>query len=623
LATACVFTLLVQLPRIDDPFMIEEDFRNYHWIYRYQDPELFPDESLDWRDVIEVEAGPRLLIWESASPGYSLLFRIASSVLDPVLFSKLMAFPLMLLAVYYAYRIGEQLAGKGLALALSLTFVVLNLASSTELSVAGGLHRSFSMPILFGLIYYLMQARYIAAALFVFLSGIIYAPILPICALSYVLSCVSLRENSHWRLQIHWRDLTPLLISILLVMIALSPMLISQVRRAQEGIGSSYGGGVLADPNRQEGGRGQLFTLFPFIGRGGITTNGEDAFHLLVLAILAALTWLLRRSKAILVPPVLVKLFYASLIGFVVAWLAALTTSSFLLYLPSRHTRASFFAILLIFVMINARETLNEAAAWVVVNRRRLIWYVIPVALTAVSFAFFLPDAGGRNAMIFRGPAIRVMMVALTAVFIILAGFSARKGSDDSTDLSPAKTMTLSRRTWVALSLILAVLSLVYINLIQPSFHSPTQSAKSLFAYLETLPVDAMIAGNPCNLTDIPFYAKRSVLFNCERFPPDDELIIDTLTAYYSEDGREIYDFCHKYGVTHLVVNENTFTPDFLARETYFFEPYNSVLAPIVASHTQFALNQVPEEAKLFQVEDVFVAACNTATFGLSNNTAS
>jgi hypothetical protein len=138
--------------------------------------------------------------------------------------------------------------------------------------------------------------------------------------------------------------------------------------------------------------------------------------------------------------------------------------------------------------------------------------------------------------------------------------------------------------------------------------HVP-QEEQALLGFLETLPKDVLLAGSPCALDNVPLFAKRQILFSCEQTGKDD-LMRQALKAYYAEDGRAVVDFCQRYRIDHLVVDLETYSKEYLARDKLFFEPYNRELLAHIAGRDTFALAQVPDDVKAFQWGDLFVVPC-------------
>jgi hypothetical protein len=615
LVTAILVVLWIQLPLILNPNTIAEDLRSMPWVHQYQEPDLFPMVQFDYAAVENFQIGSWTFVNETSAPGYSLLFQLVSYIIPPALFSKLLAFPLMLTSVYYLFRIGEKISSRKTALALSFVFIVLISASHSEISVLYGLHRSFAVPLTFALIYYLMESHYRRALLTLFLTGVIYLPSFPVALITFVLCLTTIREGEKWQIKINWRVFAELVFVVLLVIIAISPTFLLLVDNAAEGIDSanSENEHLLNDPLFQAGGRRPFWTVFPIIGRLGLTTSAQDGLILIFLFIFALLVLIVRRSQITKMPPVLMKLLYASLIGYTLAWLAILITSSLLLYLPSRHSRLGLFIFLLVFVAINIQETLRIVARWLFRNQKRLIWYLLPLAAIAVGFAFFLPDSG-ETKVDFRGPVMSIVLIGLTVLLFILVYFLRRRQEDDTNPIARQSTVLPGRLTLGIMAGVGIILSLFFVRVITAGeFYTPSSESLLLYDYVEMLPKDVLLAGSPCVLDNIPFYSKRSVLFSCKRYPEEDApLILDSMRSNYASDGEQIYSFCRDYGVTHLAIDQDTLQLDFVNEGDYFFEPYNSILAPELTGRTDFALNNVPEDKKLFQIDSVFVIPCDS-----------
>ncbi len=622
LTIAMLFVLWVQLPRILDPYAIEEDLRNLNYLQRQTNPELYPTFDFAEFRVIDVSLGSKILIIETSSPGFSLLYQLGSIFFSPILFSKLLAFPLMFAAIFFIHRIGERLGGEGMALALSLTFTILIITSTSEISILSGLHRAFALPILLGLIYFLLEKKYRWAMMMLFLNGIFYLPTFPVALMTFAFCLVNLRENERYRVRIHWRPLFEFLVVVLLVIIAVSPTILFQLDGAQEATSPNVTNEeqhLLDDPQYQKGGRRPLFIITPIIGRGGLTTSAQDGFHLMLLLFFAIMILLIRRSKITRPPSVLMKMLYASFLGFFLAWISIFLTNSFLLYLPSRHTRIGLFLFLLIFVVINIQETLRIAVGWVMDRRQQLIWYLLPLLLVVLGLVFLLPDSEESERLDFRGPVVSALLIGLTVLLFGLVLIVHKRRQQEPVVVMKEKNVALpSRLNWLILGFVLLVGSLFYVGFMLNDLHSPEEEAVQLFEYVETLPIDVLIAGSPCALDGVPFYGKRMVLFSCERYLPDQQMILDELEAYYADKGEQIYAFCREYGVTHLVVDEETLLPEYVSEGDYFFEPFNSILAPELRHRTKFVLNHVPEEQKLFQVGSIFIVSCDSSLIELS-----
>jgi hypothetical protein len=153
---------------------------------------------------------------------------------------------------------------------------------------------------------------------------------------------------------------------------------------------------------------------------------------------------------------------------------------------------------------------------------------------------------------------------------------------------------------------------LIYAPLItRISFLDPEPPERQLLSFLETLPKDALLAGTPCALDDVSLFAKRQILFSCEHIRPDEPLMREALKMYYTDNPQEIANFCRKHSVNYLVIDQHTYSDEFLEQGEIFFEPFNQEVLSDIAGQKSFTLAQVPNDLKIFQSGDYFVVPCD------------
>jgi hypothetical protein len=603
LAAALLMLLIVQLPRLVDPHMIDEDFRNLYYVHRYSDPELFRYDPALGYQIAEIQIGSSTLIMHKLSPVYGLLFAAAAPSVEPILFAKLMAFPLLLLAVYYMFRITETILSPRGALQLSLFFGALLLLSNVSFGVVSGLQRSFMVPIILALVYYLRGGQYWAAAVALVVS-VIYPPAFLLAVATYGLAVLN-PSPSGWRDAIRWQQIVPLLVSGVIGVLTLLPAF-SAVPNPDGGKAvettASYS---LLEPMLQEDGRYPLFGDFPLIGAGGLIDSGMDGLVTVVLVCLTASCWLTLRPHHRRLPPYLWRLFWASMICFALSWLAILVTSTIALHMPSRYTRFPIFFMALLFVWLNGREAIRAGARWAKGQGTRLLIYLALPVIGALAIILTRPLSSG----------FKLLFAVLLVALIALAVFSALRPASNPD--RPATRSVKSSGTGVAsfwpaaANLALFVLMLLLVNFFDPGLYSPPEEDLELLRFIETLPVDSVIAGNPCSLNNVPLFARRPILFSCETPNYDPQTMMDGMLAYYAQSGQEVADFCLEYSVDYLVVDEIAFTQEKLHSGKYLFEPFDSQLKLLTANRTQFALNQISDDAKLYANGSRFVISCD------------
>ena len=95
---------------------------------------------------------------------------------------------------------------------------------------------------------------------------------------------------------------------------------------------------------------------------------------------------------------------------------------------------------------------------------------------------------------------------------------------------------------------------------------------RPLYTALAATPKDAVIAGHPNLMDNIPTFAQRRALVIYKLAHPwsrgyweiIEPRLHDLFTAYYAADPQEVVAFCRKYGIAFLIVDDRHFTPAFL-----------------------------------------------------------
>jgi hypothetical protein len=601
----------LQSPRLGDDFRVDEDFRAFYWMNKFQDPALFPNHTVGYT-LLRLPWGDVPVTFYSL--GYGLLFYAASFAIPPILLSKLLPFGLMPLTVWYLFEFGQASHQRRTDIVLALVFLFFNLASSSSISIANGLQRSFAATLIIALLYYLQRQKYLAAALVMVLSALIYAPM---CALGLATWAVFILKMN-WPLKLSWPRAggAGYWVGVLGVGLALLlPALLAQVTAVETsptGAQSSPSTPVAPEPRLwdnpvyQMGGAYPLFIIFPVVGRGGLVDLGEDLINLFILLALSGLIYLVLGRRAFALPVSVWCLWWAIWVMFAVSWASMGLTNSFLLYLPSRYTRVGLFLFLLMLVCLKLTEAVNDAPHLIRHHPRRLLWLAGGLEMLALGLLLGYPDEGamlnGFNMKWLLGPVAVAGGLLSAAMFKKPARFNPSH---------PSLTQILLRR--VLLGLVVGLFGLgwaIYTPLFtEVSYLNPTPAERAVLKFLEALPKNVMIAGTPCALDNVPLFAKRQVLFDCEQ-GGEDEVVRAALAAYYTDKPQVIADFCQTYHVDYLVVDQKTYTRSYFDHERLYFEPYNRDLRRQLTGRETFVLAQVPNHLKVFQQDNFFVAPC-------------
>lgn len=619
MAISLLAVLWLQAPRLLDQYQVDEDFRSFYWMSKFYDSELFPDEPRP--PYISFQLLGQNIVWNFSSPAYGLLFYLASFLVTPFFFVKILPFIVMSITVWYLFKFGQSVRDQGTGLALALSFIFLNLISSTSISVITGLQRSFATSFIIILVYYLHHQKYFSSAVMVLLSGLIYAPAFALGAAIWGLFSLKMsRLDLNAFFVKHGGGL--LLATVVLVGLSLIPALAIQFNQVSVPNGSageeqttdetssSLDASLFDNPKWQAGGIQPLFYLFPLIGRGGIVHDDIDGLNLVILFVLSSLIYLVRGRRSFELPYVIWCILFASLSLYALSWLVVILTNSFLLYLPSRYTQVGLFVFFVLFVSFNIRLFVQETLLFFKHNHRHLSKLVVGVEIFVLGLVFFYPS----ERTMLNGFNLKWLLAPAGLLFGILGILVVRKPTFSVPDVSTFH-QTRGGRYLIAIAASIFLIGwLVYApSVSQSSFLNPDLSERELMHFLETLPKDTLIAGTPCTLGSVPLFAKRQILFSCEKFT-EDEIMREALNAYYSLDKQVVSNFCLKYNVNKLVVDRQFYSKLFLTNGLFFFEPYNQEFLPRITEQTTFALIQVPDEAKLFQSENLFVISCDFFT---------
>lgn len=608
--------LWIQWSRIQDPFIIQDDFRKFHWMLRLEDPELFLDDPLTSQSIMDLRIGPVRMFVDPTRPGYSLLFYLASPLFSPTLFNKLLIFPLLLLSVYFLFRIGEIAEDPGTGFTLALSFIILTSLWTSSTSVAAGLPRSFMAPAILGIVFFLMRDRYWMATGVVFMTATIYLPATALGIMTIAFAALE-PTTSRWRYRINWRRILPLVVFSGLLLLVL-PTVFVRVQDIWAGLlGQNWSfGAILRDPTYSVGGRLPLFSDFPFQGHGALVNQFMNLWLLLVLTPLSGAILLLRPGAYEHFPRILKLLFIASLLLYFLAWLAIFLTSSLALYFPSRYTRFSLVLVLLIFVVMNLGPAIR--ISWTrlqKLDRSSRVLTIAATLVTAVIMFLLVENYALWNRLGAISNSFKIILLLAYAFLIGSIFLISRSGRSHSASGWATERLAGRKEFSILFSITLAALVLIGMSPNDHHFITIESPERDMLAFLQTTPKDSLTAGDPCSLDNVPLVAKRQIFFSCEFLPSGaEDKVLDNFRAYYADSLSEVREFCETYGVDYFTVVTGTF--DNSEATEIFFEPYHSVLNNEITSQAEYVLEDIPDKMRLYETEDLIVMQCIPDNFG-------
>jgi hypothetical protein len=609
---------VVMLPRFFDPYSTEDDFLNWHWMHRFTEPDLFPNDTVAKSSVYELTIGSSTLMIHKTSPLYGLLFQLLTPFISLILLGKLLVFPLITIAIYYLYRISERLTSPPVAAAICLSFVLLNIVLTSLVSVVGGFQRSFALPLLLAFIYYWWQGHYGRSLFVLFLAGGIYPPLFVLLAITAVFKLLLSWWSDRHKPASHRYAIYLLGIVLvgLMVIGLLWPIVESRVVAA---FANDVATGVsLADDSRfGPYGRLNLFNIYPVVGRGGIADHGTTSILIMVFALLAVpiVTWQPQRLYEF--PRIFKTLFWASWFAFLLAWVTFLLTQTFVIYLPSRYTQASVLLILFVFVAVNGPAATRSAARWIMFNTAVWFWFNLLLGSLIILMVLIWPQPAEDVVTLGRGLS-RWLLFSLATLLIVLAVLIRQRPRAEPVQTDRKEIGGYQKKLGIGL---LVLVGMIFIWLVRPfmdyTYFTASSAQRAMYAYIQTLPKDMLLAGSP-DVNSIPMFGQRSVLYNYGRLGPTLATVVDAVTAYYASEPAPILAFCQQYGVDYLIINQYDFVRARQPDGRYFYEPYHSMAVSQIGppQTTAFFLETLPASAKSFQQDEWSIAPCTPERLG-------
>jgi hypothetical protein len=591
MALTLLMTLWSEWGKVGDRYQVVQDVQNSYWMARFRNPELFPQDFYFGERLADIKLWGKIAPIYPRSLGYGLLFYLANPLLDHIWLSKWLVFLLMPLSVAWLYGIGKSLRDSATGFTLGVLFAFFALASYDSIALSSGLQRAFLLPLMIAFIHAMLRQRYAWACTAIVAGALIYWPALPLLLIAYGLAFFRARRMAlrAW--------LIPFIFTLLLVgalflyevSIEYRLFLPGQVATSQ-------------DPRFQAQGVMSLFVVFPLVGRAGLVMSGTDALNLIVLVLLAFLVYqALGRASLRRVPRVVWDFCAAGVIMYLAALIFLFGFSSTFLYLPSRYTQGTIFIALVVYLGMNWADFVDELPQWVKRIRNKLALLAAACALALGISAVFLRDVIPMQAFAWLGGVILAGMAATAGGSLLgQAWRQAHKGELKS------KPSILAL---AALALASLASGTAFIRVLGVDMINPTPAEREVYQYVRELPLEALIAGDPEIMSGIPLFSERMTLYR--KLTPqrrEGPLVVEYFTALYHREPGRMADFCRAHGVSHLVVNIDSFSEAYRQRGEFFYEPYNQQIRELTAGGQEIALAAI---SPLYESGNLRVYACS------------
>lgn len=131
-----------------------------------------------------------------------------------------------------------------------------------------------------------------------------------------------------------------------------------------------------------------------------------------------------------------------------------------------------------------------------------------------------------------------------------------------------------------------------------------------LFEFFRNTPSNTRIACHPYDGDDVPFWSGRPTTGGFETLQPwfveswrrQKALTKEVLSALYATDINAVISFCHREGITHLLLNTDRYGPNFRSN-ALIFEPFGIFMENLLASvdNGDLVLNKAIENCVTFR----------------------
>ncbi|HCA93586.1 MAG TPA: hypothetical protein DEP38_02600 [Cyanobacteria bacterium UBA9226] len=570
-----IYSYLALREGFSNPYIVQDDARQHvFWMERFLDSELFPNDLIaDY--------------FQSVAPlGYASLYRIGTILgINPFIFNKILPSLLGAIATFYCFRI--SLAIFPIPIAGFMAATILNQSLWMKDDLISATPRGFVYPIFLAFIYYVLRRQLLPCLVAIALLGLFYTQYIFIAAGMLILRLLNLLLQSLKPLpnpslpgegvEIFHRQnylfyLLGLAVSgIVLLFYAINPADFGPVISPSEAktLPEFWGNGRSAFFGDN------LWNFFLIGQRSGLLNVGLVRPATLTLALLLPILLrfcdpegessyrfpLVRQIQPSI--KILPQILVVSLAMFVAAHLLL-----FKLHLPSRYTEHSWRIIFAIASGI-----------------------VLTILLDAIL------RIGNRGARVVSGEMRRKIR------------------NYSSFPLWQLPYQLLS----VILTALIASLILFYPALVDDfpltkykEGHFPT-----LYHFFESQPKDSLISSVAEEANNIPTFAQRSILVGREYAIPYHlgyyrqfrQRIIELIQAQYTPDMTELKDFIRKFGIDFWLLEENSFTPQYLAQNQWL-QPYQPAILEAEKNIAQGiipALSKVVNDCSVFNREGFIV----------------
>jgi hypothetical protein len=528
-------------------YAIEEDAR-FHvtWLFRFWQSDLFPQDFIaDY-------------FLSSLPAGYTALYRIFASVgVDPILLSKLLPIPLLLLTTSYGFVLARQLLPVP---AVGFIFTVLINQKITGVLLSGSTPRAFGPVLFLAFLYYLLRRSLWPCLGTIILQGLFYPPYLLVSGGILILRLFRWQKGLP-RPSLERSNFLLCGAALVVTFLILLPYVLSS---------SEYGPLITV---------AQAKSLLHFQNRGSVQFFGENWWNY----------WFASRNSR---SSLQLNWLFSSQILFLGLFLPI-----FLRY-PSRFPLAN-----------------RVTSATTILSQIIFVSLFLFFLAHALLFKLYLPSRYAHSLlyMICLASAITLILVVDALIYFLEKWVS--QGNNNNSKLQNKKQILAQ-----TLVLILAIIFLLYpsrfLNLTSTHRYN-YGTEKQLYEFLGKQQKDSLIASLSQEASNLPSFAQRSVLA-APKFTVPYELgyynqfrsrVIDSINAQYSDNLEIVKAFINKYGINFWLLDRESLTFDYVHNNSWLrqFQPTVPQIKEKLEQGLVPVLTTLKEQCTVFENERLFL----------------
>lgn len=526
-------TLYSQSAAVFNEYVINDDARQHiWWMRKFQDPTLFS------YDLLATYA------MSLQNIGMMGLYFLMSTLLDPVMLSKVLPIILMTLSAFYVHRISFKILHNPISgLLLAAAFLITPFYIQ---HTSGGHAHTFGFTLLLAFMYYFLAGDFRKTALVIIIQSLFFPIVMVISLATYLLWFITIQNR-----KIIFRFRSPALLpffAALFICFFLLSLKFIVLRNPQIGRPFSIQQ-IKTMPELTKTGRWEVYPVKP-VWKELLQNSQESLFiyettqrlhfptivkkallskHLLTVILLIPLLFYFIRTKHIPFGDILSRLIFASIVLYQIASVSLLK-----IYAPDRY----FF-------------------------------YSIPLSLfflISIPILFFINSIhSSRNKA--------VCYILMGSILITQIGLIKNVGL---TDVSKEKSVFEYLKTVPKNSFIAAPPTL--------ADNIPILTKQKVYLNWEL---------------SVPLY---DVYWQKIK-----ERTTDFYNAYYADSPKTIIQFCKKNRIDYFVVKKSDFTQETLRRGQFYFEPFNTAIRQQLNHQATFSILNFPDEYKVFQTDQIFI----------------